>query len=304
MTYYYYWYDAPSLGHLREEYGLRHHFPTLPTTSWRSAAWHKQQLADMAYAGIDVVLPVYWGMENAADAWSWQGLGALAEAWRQLAAERAQPPAIGLFLDTAIVAGRDLTDAAGRDWFYAQFREYFSRIPREQWATIDGRPLSFLFTSDTTAAMNQTTFDHVYARFEAEFGVRPYIVREASWDYPILRWERGERVWDAANPIRTDGSYLWGAAMHGYVDYGNVAAVGPGYDDHLVPGRGRGTVVDRLGGRRYQSAFRQAIASGKTLLAIETWNEVHEGSGISETIEFGRQYLDLTRALTAEFKRR
>ncbi|HEX2036597.1 MAG TPA: hypothetical protein VHS99_20635, partial [Chloroflexota bacterium] len=154
------------------------------------------------------------------------------------------------------------------------------------------------------AAMDQTTFDFVYERFAADFGVRPYLVREVSWDYPILRWERGQRVWDRARPIATDNSYLWAASIHGYVDRGGVAAVGPGYDDHLIPGRGGGTIVDREGGAFYRRAFEAAIASGKPLLAIETWNEIHEGSGISQTVEFGRTYLDLTRRLAAAFHAR
>ena len=31
------------------------------------------------------------------------------------------------------------------------------------------------------------------------------------------------------------------------------------------------------------------------LPAVETWNELGESSGILETLEYGRQYLELTR---------
>jgi hypothetical protein len=51
----------------------------------------------------------------------------------------------------------------------------------------------------------------------------------------------------------------------------------------------------------YEYAFWRAIQSHKTLLVIETWDEMHEGSSIAETVEYGRTYLDLTRALTAMF---
>jgi hypothetical protein len=149
--------------------------------------------------------------------------------------------------------------------------------------------------------MDQSTFDYLYAHFEADFGVRPYVIRESSWDYPILRWENGQRVRDFARPIRTENSYLWGAAMLGYRDAGGVAAVGPGYDDSQVPGRGAGTIVDRQGGYFYMYAFWQAIQSRKKLIVIETWDEIHEASGIAESIEFGRLYIDLTRALVDLF---
>jgi hypothetical protein len=71
----------------------------------------------------------------------------------------------------------------------------------------------------------------MFASFGRDFGVRPYIVRETSWDYPILRRQDGVPVYDLAHPVRTENSYLWGAALNGYVDRGGVAEVGPGYDD-------------------------------------------------------------------------
>lgn len=50
--------------------------------------------------------------------------------------------------------------------------------------------------------------------------------------------------------------------------------------------------------------FGKAIESDKRMVVIETWNEIHEASGIGETVEYGRQYIDLTRALVDEFKKR
>jgi hypothetical protein len=301
LTYYFYWYDALTGGHLDDNAGLRDQLPATPAPNWRSVDWHKRQLSDMRAAGIDVALPVYWGYDGPDGDWSSKGLDTLARAWTGLQADGERPPHIGMFLDTTIVQMRDLTSSDGKDYFYSLFRDFFRRIPRQQWALVNGRPVAFLFTSDFTGAVNQSTFDYVYARFEAEFGVRPYIVREVSWDYPILRWEGGQRVRDYAQPIETDNSYLWGAAVHGFVDVGGVAAVGPGYDDRRVPGRG-GTVTDREGGSFYRRNFEAATASGKPLLVIETWNEIHEGTSIAETLEYGRAYIEATRALAAAFR--
>jgi hypothetical protein len=300
MTFYFYWYDAITGGHLEEWSGLKQHLPEEPLPSWRNLDWHKKEFTDMAWAGIDVVLPVYWGFENPADAWSYEGLDVMAKAWVELREEGINPPDIGMFFDTTIINSRDLTTQEGKEYFYANFRDFFSRIPRDQWALINGRPVVFLFIANFAAAVNQTTFDYVYEQFEADFGVRPYIVREVSWDYRILRWEGDEAVRDYTRAIQTENSYLWAASIHGFVDWGGVAAIGPGFDDRGVPGRG-GTVTDREGGEFYCRHFEAAIASGKPLLVIETWNELHEGSGISETIEFGRQYLELTRELAEKF---
>ncbi|HEV7214492.1 MAG TPA: DUF5010 domain-containing protein, partial [Chloroflexota bacterium] len=301
LTYYYYWYDATTGAHLTPEQILNNHLPATPQPTWRSIDWHRRQLSDMAYAGINVALPVYWGFDFPPDAWSMDGLPVLGQAWQALHAEGAAPPQLGLFLDTTIIRGRDLTTANGMAYFYANLRAYFSQIPREAWALVNGGPVVFLYMSNFAAAMNQATLDYAYAHFQADFGVRPYIVREVSWDYPILgRDSQGAPIIDSAHPIQTENNYLWGAAQHGYVERGGVAAVGPGYDDRNLPGRA-GTVVDRAQGRFYATNFVAALRSGHPLLAIETWNEIHEASGICETVEYGRGYIELTRALAPYF---
>ena len=40
------------------------------------------------------------------------------------------------------------------------------------------------------------------------------------------------------------------------------------------------------------------------ILAIETWNELDEGTGIFDSREFGRQYIELTRRYADIFKNR
>jgi hypothetical protein len=37
------------------------------------------------------------------------------------------------------------------------------------------------------------------------------------------------------------------------------------------------------------------------LLAIETWNEFHEATGISDSVEYGRTYIELTRTLVQRY---
>jgi hypothetical protein len=302
LTYYFYWYDSVSGGHLDEAGGMRHHPPPQPAPTWRSVEWHKRQFADMAYAGIDGALAVYWGFDRPEDEWSWRALPVMAQAWRERVAEGQSSPKIGLFFDTTILSNRDLTSAAGRAYFYENLKNFFSQLPSEAWVRVNGRPVVFLFTSDWVSAVDQSTFDYASDQFARDFGVRPYVVREVSWDYPILRRENGQPVQDRSRAIQTESSYLWAASIFGYVDRGGVAAVGPGYDDRLVPGRGGGRNTSREDGAFYARAFDAGIRSGKALIAIETWNEFHEGSGIAETVEYGRRYLDQTRELTARFR--
>lgn len=296
LTYFYYWYDATTMQHLEPGSGLPVHLPSSPAPSWRSVEWFKKEVTDASYAGIDVVLPVYWGK---AEPWSTEGLGTLARAGVELRSSGAKAPQVGLFLDTTILEGMDLTSAEGKAFLYASFRDFFSAIPRDQWATIDGRPIAFLYFSFFATAFDQSTFDHVYAQFANDFGVRPYVVRELTWN---LAKDPLTGTTDASRPIATEASFKWGSALDGFLDRASVASVGPGFDERLIPGRGEAN-RSRDGGAWYRHNFEKAIGSGHSMIVIETWNEIHEASAIAETVEFGRTYLDLTRDLVVSFRR-
>src|SRR5215831_234392 len=57
LTYFFYWYDATT------NKNLTLHPPDsyLGTYTYDNIAFYQRELSDMAAAGIDVALPVYWG---------------------------------------------------------------------------------------------------------------------------------------------------------------------------------------------------------------------------------------------------
>ena len=61
-------------------------------------------------------------------------------------------------------------------------------------------------------------------------------------------------------------------------------------------------MTDLEGGTRYERQLQQAAASDRRILAVETWNEFSEGTDIQETVETGRQFIDLTRRYVDQFK--
>ena len=286
MTHDFYWYDDRTKSHLVNGDGsdaLTTHPATLEDFSYKSVAWHKKQLADMIDAGIDVVLPVYWGApsEHSTGApmhWSFAGLPPLVKAAEELLQEGKQPPAIGLFYDTSTLANNswnvhvDLTTEYGKEWFYASIRDFFSMIPPRLWALIDGRPIVVLYSASFARAHDQGCIDHVKSEFPRQFGGRvPYIIREASWR------------------VKADNIYAWGGAVR--PNFLGVAEIGPGYDHSAVPGR-TPLIVPREGGAFYERAWNQALRHRPHIVILETWNEFHEGTSIAESREHGRQYID------------
>ena len=153
----------------------------------------------------------------------------------------------------------------------------------------------YLYDAQKVGNVDQSSFDYVYEHFAKDFGgMRPYIVREWQW-YQA----RGT----SNDVLKTEGLYGWGAAPFGFnVDTRfTVAEVGPGFGQLQFGGRDP-YFTDREGGKYYEDNLIRALRSRRKILSIETWNEYDEATGISETIEWGRQYIDLTRKYVNLFK--
>ena len=287
-TSYFYWYDANTGEHLLDGDGtdaLTDHPPALAGFSYRNADWHAQQLTDMIDAGIDVALPVYWGVPGGGrQQWSNVGIPPLVEARRRLLAKGLRPPAIGMFYDTSTLLYNglgvhvDLTTAAGRAWFYATVRDFFSLVPPEHRACIDGRPIVLLYAAAFAKNVDDGLLPDLRRRFRETFGCGLYVVKKPEW------------------PGEADSVYQWGGALMPQLL--DTAAIGPGYDHSAVPGR-EPLVRPRAGGRFYRWAWEKLLAmdpaSRPAMVHVETWNELHEGTEVCETLEYGRQYIELTR---------
>lgn len=286
-TYYFYWYDQKTGEHFIDHDGtdaLTDHPLEPEGYSYRSADWHYRELRDMLEAGLDFLLPVYWGYPGAYGSWSFVGLPPLVEACRRLEKEGKKPPKIGLFYDTSTLQWNskgyhaDLTTLEGKEWLYVSARDFFSLIPPDLWACVDGRPLLWLYSAAFAKRQDPAALEYLRREFERDFGVRPYIVKEISW--------QGE----------ADATYAWGAALR--PNHFGVAAVGPGYDHSAVPGRAP-LVRDREGGKFYSRSWEWQLSRDPSrrakIAVVETWNELHEGTEIAPSREHGRLYVELTR---------
>jgi PKD repeat protein len=296
-TYYFYWYDIYSGYHVVDSDGtdeLTDHPPDeyLSDFSFKEISWHKRELLDMIAAGIDIVLPVYWGSDEH-KFWSFEGLNTLVKAQQELISDGYNPPKIGMFFDTTSLQHQndgqpiDLTTDYGKATFYQMIKDFYSIIPTELWAEIDEQPIVWLwlFSTDYASAYNQETFDYLDICFQSDFnGKIPYVVRESSWEGVI-----------------TANSYSWGAAVEGPTIRG-IASIGPGFDDSAVRDRSPHTFRDRENGQFYKDSWQAAIDSGRRIVVIETWNEFHEASEICNSKECGKQYIDITKDYINRFK--
>jgi hypothetical protein len=265
------------------------------TYSYRSADTVRADLTEMRDVGIDFTLVWYTG--NTVDA-NTQGVVAV----RQMvdaAARVPGAPKVGLLLDPVMLRAEpnlrnknemlDLADAGTQAQLIKLAEDFFALVPRDQWATIEGRPIIAVYYqgSDMVASLDRGVVARLSERFEATHGVRPYLMLDRLWD------------WENRHGMPADDWFSWGAALSpadrpGF-DQPDTFAIGPGF---LDPG---GRSRDREGGAFYGRAWDRAIAAGRHMVLIDTWNYFAEGTAIAPTREYGRQYLDITRAKAAVF---
>lgn len=75
----------------------------------------------------------------------------------------------------------------------------------------------------------------------------------------------------------------------------------PGFDNRNPDSRETPLFIDRFNGSLYTALWQAAIKANPDWVMVSTWNELHEGSDIEPTYEFGTQYTDLTKKFAPTF---
>jgi hypothetical protein len=308
--------------------------PDLPEDfSYRYVSWFKREITDMVAAGIDVVLPVYWGntvriTPDADDPYNKNaiiGLRNLVEAIQELDSEGKKVPKIGMFFDTNSIQAEnvlketgpvDLTEDYHRLIFYKYIRDFYSIIPPEYWFEIDDRPFVQTWIGvpsgdfPTVSDYDTGTFTYVNDKFSGDFGGKNlYFVLEESWysKHGYNDWNvYADRLYEwvgASAGLRYAQSQITIGSLKGKL--GGVASVLPGFDNLGVVIPDHEHELSRESGDLYKRSLKTAVDKTRNcnLIVVETWNEHHESSNISDTQEYGREYIDITKTFSKRFKR-
>ena len=313
FTHYFYWYQADQrkgapVGHIYNPDGTPalQDFPIKSAGPWFSSdrvQWHKEQLSDVVAAGIDVVLPVYWGDKTCRAAWSTKGLDCMVSALSELRAEGKPYPLVAMFFDTTSMQlaydGRkpNLKDDEVKRAFYGMIKAFFDRVPPDFRAFAQaakpnlGRPgpIVFLYASGYFSDLDDGFVSYANERFERDFGC------------PL--------IWVAAEDFKAksklfDGYSSYGAGLGpGYDGTGRIriSSVGAGFDDSAVAIGRPARIRSRMGGETYEKDWAYALQNAPQWVVCDGWNEFHKGSDICASREYGRKYIDATRANVKRF---
>ena len=307
-TFFFYWYDCPERECDAQQLSIVPPGWVTPLLndpderdgraySSQNSDWYAAELRDMEATGIDIVFPVSWG-DHPHDWFRQETLGLLVQA----NGVRERPLPIGMFLDTTAqqamyrdfqgdayrfgpnVPRLPLSDPRSGYFFYEQhIKGFFEQIPREMWATVDGRPIIISYTAlcCDDRQLSGALWGAVKAAFTRDFGVEPWLILEDTWFGP-----------EALSPPAglssvaqvADGRYSWGTALNGPATHTvgsyTISSVGPGFDNRRISGISDPQLRQRDEGSFLRESLA-AVPSASDLLLIETWNEWPESTGIA-----------------------
>jgi hypothetical protein len=269
--------------------------------SYKNKEWHKYEIKNVMNAGIDVILPVYWG--HRAGPFNTLGTEMFVEAMKELETEFGieKIPKIGMFLDTTgllVAAGKkpDLTTENGKSLFSEFINEFFEKIPERFLFRTNGADLVWMYGSNFVENYNDDTFLNARSNYTKQLGTNRDLIFVG---VGFTKYARSTQF----------GSYSWGVSLNGATikkDGIPIGCIGPGFYSEGAYRCGcqwkEGIrIQERRNGDYYSESF-QEVMSGSKWVVIEVWNEYHEGNDISYSEEFGDKYINLTRNLISEFK--
>jgi hypothetical protein len=138
-------------------------------------------------------------------------------------------------------------------------------LPARHRALVDGRPIAWL--GPLPPKSRPPPVRESLARV---LGADPFLVADVTWP------EAG-----------ADRTVAWGAQAGTPADLA-VVSVGPG--------------KDRDEGRLYERAWAVAVRLDPRMVVVESWNGWPEGSGVAESPEHGRRYVDATARFVKKYK--
>jgi hypothetical protein len=266
-----------------------------PWMSCDRVQWYKDELQDARKAGIDALLPIYRGDAASRKGYADKGLDCLAQALKELRAERKEYPLIGMMLDTtsmqtAYGTKPNLRDEEVQRSLYGMIDDFFSHVPEEFLlvSQLDpsrgklGAYLVFLSGSDSFSDMDSGFVKYCNAAFERDFkGSRLLWIGDSGFKQKVPELDGYVTLQAGLGPRFDDSGWL------------DVAAVGPGFDDSKInPESPR--VRERQNGKTYQNDWNELIAKKPDIIVVDSWNGFHEGSEICPSKQYGFNYAEMT----------
>lgn len=145
-----------------------------PWFSYDRVQWHKDELSNMALAGITVALPDYLAAASAGPGAADKGLDCMVAALDELRKEGKPYPVVGMYFDTSYLKSGSQPLLA----VYGAIKDFFNRIPPQYRAYAPsakpdaGRPAAIvcLAKAESAGVWSREFVDRCSERFDKDFG--------------------------------------------------------------------------------------------------------------------------------------
>jgi hypothetical protein len=184
--------------------------------------------------------------------------------------------------------GPDLDELRWKEAFWQSIAAFYDRVSTTELFTApDDSNVIWLYGTEWFDDVGSGVLDYCKARFVERYGRTCMFVGSKGWVKAGV---------DAVNP--------WGACCPGPMlpsEQGiPVGEVSPGFYGLGATTMGSTTYFPRTD-EKYRQHWKSVIDAGSVWVHVETWNELHEGTDIAWSQEYGFHWIDLTREIADEF---
>ncbi len=268
------------------------HYPTIGAYDSHDPEVIAMHCAQAKAAHIDTLIVSWWGhgdytdraMDAILDACAEHGLRAC------IYYERVPQP------QTPEKAARDIVRALEK---YGSHRAYLKA---------DGSPVVFVYVR-ALQELGLTGWYEAVGLIDAAYEAGVTAIGD-QFSYGAARVFDGVHTYNTAGSLTSlslDELRAWACETYrSWVQLANAAqkistiTIIPGYDDTKI--RTPGLAVERFDGKLYEAQWDCVMKADPDWVLITSFNEWHEGSEIEPSVEFGREYLDLTAEFAKRFR--
>ena len=198
------------------------------------------------------------------------------------------------YLISKYSGSRSFLKVEGKPVIFVYSVEVNDRTPifwHDVWNALRERVEEVLLIGDTRNSMFLNVFDgfHTYIELDRNIMKKLYSKYKTYMNLGLYHMDAGEAI---------------EAAKHGKIleleEKALFYTIIPGYDDRKI--RHPGNYLDRKDGETYRVFWNDALDAGAEHILITSWNELHEGTEIEPTREYGFLYLQITRNYSSILK--
>ena len=248
----------------------------------------RRHLRQAEFAGIDGFILSWWGFEH----YSHKALEKLLNL--------ALKDFITIYYETAMTLKlRDEKREVAIERIYSDLKRLLEEYAsKESWIKVDGKPLLVIYIADQYSVK-----EWKYIREKLEKNYEFFLLGD-TFDLNYLEVFDGLHIYTpvrySKRGIPLEDVYL--EVSKKIKEKGKLfaSAVCPGYDDRRI--RQPGIFIPREDGRYYIDCWKASFKASADWILITSWNEWLEGTEIEPSLEYGYNYLYITKIYSKKFK--